>query len=172
LTTYRELNREDIRQVQEVALKAWRRTYRHIYSPSSIEHQVSNYYSTENLEGILQGVRQKKLYFQVAIDNERIVGYVNGGRNGDPFLPKGRAHKTSGWELFRIYLLPDYIGRGIGKELLHLWEGFLREKKARRYSVYIEPKNKLGNEFYLRNGFVRANKLDRGFSSPCLVKKL
>jgi len=170
------LKGEDIQQLQEVALKVWEFTYQGIYSQGSIRRQVSEYYATDVLKAEIQGAKRGRFCFQVALDNKRLIGYVNGGKTEGAwkllrFLPK-EDDITPGWELFRIYLLPEYHRRGIGKELLHRWENFLRRRKARQYSVYIEPKNKLGERFYLRNGFVRAEELDRGPSSPCFVKTM
>jgi GNAT superfamily N-acetyltransferase len=167
---------DDIQQLQEVALKVWEFTYSGIYTSASIRRQVSEYYATDVLKAEVQGAKRGRFCFQVALDNKRLIGYVNGGRTGGTwkllkFLPK-EDDSTPGWELFRIYLLPEYHGRGIGRELLHRWEDFLRRRKVRQYSVRIEPKNKLGERFYLRNGFARAEELDRGPSSPCFVKTL
>jgi ribosomal protein S18 acetylase RimI-like enzyme len=176
LINYRELEEGDIAQLQRVALRVWGFTYRGIYTPESIRRQVSTYYAPEVLEAMISGARHGRFCFRIALDGAKLIGYVNGGRASGTwrllkFLPK-EAGSVSGWELFRIYLLPEYIGKGIGKELLRQWEEFLREKKAKKYSVHIEPKNKLGRRFYLRNGFVRARELDRGRSSPCFVKTL
>ena len=159
-----------------MALKVWNSTYGGIYTPASIMRQVSEYYATTVLEAMVRGVRRGRFCFQIALDNGKLIGYVNGGRTRDAwkllkFLPK-EGDTTLGWELFRIYLLPEYHGRGIGKELLRHWESFLRKKRARGYSVYVEPKNKLGKRFYLRNGFARTERLDRGPSSSCFVKTL
>ena len=162
----------DIDRLQQVALKVWEFTYGGIYTPASIRQQVAEYYATERLRAEIGQARRKESFFQAAFDSGELVGYLNGGRvrRQEPRStePRNNLH----WELYRIYLLPEYIGRGIGKEMLHHWDEFLRERKADRYCVYIEPKNKLGNDFYLRNGFVRAKELDRGAASPCLVKTL
>jgi GNAT superfamily N-acetyltransferase len=67
-----------------------------------------------------------------------------------------------GWELLRIYLLPEYIGKGVGKKLLSFGESFLRRKKVNRYIVSAHAKNRLAIEFYLRNGFSRSKGKDKG----------
>ncbi len=159
-----------------MALKAWEFTYRNIYAPSTIRRQVAEYYAAERLKASIQRSERRESCFEVALDNGKPVGYANVGRTRgswrNPFLPKGKAYRTSAWELFRIYLRPEYIGKGIGKELLHRCEEFLRGEKAKQYSVYVHARNKLGKKFYLRNGFVRAKELDHGPTSPCYVKKL
>jgi len=170
------LKEEDIQQLQEVALKVWEFTYQGIYTRASIRRQVSEYYATGVLKAQIRGVKRGRLCFQVALDNKRLIGYANGGRTKGAWKLLRFLHQedenTSGWELFRIYILREYHGREIGKELLHRWERFLRRRRVRHYSVYFEPKNKLGERFYLRNEFVRAKELDRGPSSACFVKTL
>ena len=170
------MKEEDIQQLQEVALKVWEFTYQRIYTQASIERQVSEYYASDVLRAQIRDANRGRVCFQVALDSKRLIGYVNGGRTEGAWKLLKFLHKeddsTPGWELFRIYLLPEYHGRGIGKELLHRWEGFLMRREVKQYSVHIEPKNRLGERFYLRNGFVRAEELDRGPSSPCFVKSL
>ncbi len=158
---YRRLVEGDVKQVQSVALRAWKFTYGKIYSTKSIERFVSRYYSDQMLkERILPRVRKGFDWFSVALDGKRIVGYSHIGR--------GRV----GWELFRIYLLPKYIGIGVGKKLLQLGEAFLKRKKARRYFVTAHKRNRLGIRFYLRNGFTITSKMVEGRSSLCLEKRL
>ncbi len=150
-----------MKQVQSVALRAWTFTYRKIYSTKSIERYVSSYYSDQRFkERVLPRVRKGFDWFFVALDEKRVVGYSHIGR--------GRI----GWELLRIYLLPQYIGKGVGKKLLQLGETFLKCKKARTYFVTSHKRNRLGIEFYLRNGFTITSKMVDGRASLCFEKRL
>ncbi len=105
-----------------------------------------------------------------------MVGYANGGRRTRPWRSPFRKAQVRnlplGWELFRIYLLPEYIGKGTGRRLLLRWEEFLSERGVRKYAVYIHSKNKIGKDFYRKNGLIRAKELDRGPTSQCFVKEL
>jgi ribosomal protein S18 acetylase RimI-like enzyme len=76
-----------------------------------------------------------------------------------------------GWELVRIYVLPEYIGKGIGKRLLRLGENFLRRKKANEYCVFAHRRNRPAVRFYIRNGFTRVSRKDTG-GEVCLEKKI
>ena len=131
------------------------------------------YYSTGNLGAAIGDARTGQSFFLIAIDGERTVGYASGSRIVDPWRdpsnPRSKAYHVSGWELKRIFLLPDYVGRGIGKELLGRWESFLREKGAARYYVTYHRSNRAAKEFYFRNGFVRAREYDDG-AARCAVK--
>ena len=102
----------------------------------------------------------------LAYGADLLVGYANGwkvqGFWKSTLRPRGKAHRLNGWELGRTYLLPGYIGKGVGKGLLDRWEQFLRRKKARRYFVSYNARNRLARDFYRRNGFARAREYDDG----------
>ena len=92
---------------------------------------------------IFPSIARRNSKFYLAMSGRKIVGYS--------YFRRGQR----GWELNRIYLLPEYIGKGIGKQLLSLGEQFFKAKKARKYYAYVYSRNKLGLEFYYRNEFVR-----------------
>jgi len=124
LITYRKLRKSDLSQVQKVALKAWMYTYRKIYTPRNIRKFVSRYYSNERFEkAMFPTIKKGHACFHVALDGNRIIGYSHVGKS------------KAGWELLRIYLLPRYVGKGIGGKLLRLNERFLRKRGIRRYFV-------------------------------------
>lgn len=158
---YRALLKRDVKQVQAVALKAWRYTYRNIYTLRTIRRYVSRYYSDESFANFVLPATMKGIdWFYVALDDGDVIGYAHVGK------------RRAGWELFRIYLLPRYFGKGIGRRLLQLCEKALRRKRAKSYFLFVHSGNKLGKAFYLRNGFVRVKSKDRGQTSLCLEKKL
>ena len=99
-------------------------------------------------------------WFYVALEDGDVIGYAHVGK------------RRAGWELFRIYLLPRYIGKGIGKRLMQLCEKALKGKRANSYFLFVHSGNKLGKAFYLRNGFIRVKSRNRGRTSLCLEKKL
>jgi ribosomal protein S18 acetylase RimI-like enzyme len=155
----RLLKEVDVLSIQKLALKSWLFTYRKIYSKKSIRKQVADYYSDKNLQDTLLKIHQKKEYFIVAQDKS-IVGYAHVG-------------KTKGvWELLRIYVDPDLIGRGIGKKLLNKVELFLKSKNARKYIAHPHISNPIAINFYIKNGFYHHLKGDRGKTSPCYVKNI
>ncbi len=157
---YRRLTKSSVKQVQSVALRAWKFTYRNIYSTKSIERRVSNYYSDQTFkEHVLPRVRKGVDWFYLALEGKRIIGYSH--------ISQGRM----GWELLRIYLLPECIGKGIGTKLLSLGESFLRRKKVSRYVVTAHAKNTPAIAFYLRNGFARVKGKDKA-GEVCFEKNL
>ena len=136
-------------------------TYRNIYTPKTIRRYVSSYDSEESFTNfVLPATTKGTDWFYVALDDGDVIGYAHVGK------------RRAGWGLFHIYLLPRYIGKGIGRRLLQLCEKALRLKRAKSYFLFVHSGNKLGKAFYLRNGFVRVKSRDRGRTSLCLEKKL
>jgi len=156
----REIQKEDVRQIQRIALAAWKFTYKRIYSPKSIQRYVSSYYSNKSFVRLFRAIERGNEAFFVAVEGAEIIGYVHAGKH------------RKGWELRRIYLFPSYIGKGIGKALLRRIERWLRSRKSKAYFVYAHSKNPIGLKFYVKNGFVRVKELDESPTSWCLEKKI
>src|SRR6266702_4067612 len=119
MVRYRVLRRKDVPEVQSVALKAWKFAYRRYgLSLKLIQKFVLERYSTDSFEKtVLASIKKGEAQFYLATDKGKIIGYSNTGPG------------VWGWELYRIYLLPEYIGKGVGKRLLLLCEDFLQEKR-------------------------------------------
>ncbi|MCS6938185.1 MAG: GNAT family N-acetyltransferase [Roseiflexus sp.] len=146
---YRPLITNDADAVFAVAQEAWRFTYASIFDPAFIDQFVSTNYAPAHLRALVHLVDSNALFFDVALDANRVIGFCNAG-----MTPQGA-------QLFRIYLLPTYIGRGIGSGLLQRGEAFLRDQGVDSYFCYVHKDNELGKRFYLRQGFVHRAGLDR-----------
>ena len=146
---YRQVENEDLRAVKETAEIAWHFTYKDILEKEVLNHYLSTWYSLESLENQIDNIKHGKEFFYVATTNNgKIVGYCNIGSRED------------GMELARLYLLPEYIGKGIGKKLLQLGEDFLKSKNITKYYCYVNKGNKIGIDFYKRNGFKNVSEKD------------
>ena len=175
MITFRRPTDGDIHEIQMVALAAWSHAFAGIYAPATVRRKVAEYYSATSLGVAIREAEAGKAFFLVATDGRRLVGYANGGRIKnpwrDPSKPDGKAYHVSGWELNRIFLLPEFTGRGIGRGLLDRWEKFLGDMDADHYFVTYHRRNRLARDFYHRNGFVRAKNFDDG-SAHCAIKEL
>jgi ribosomal protein S18 acetylase RimI-like enzyme len=121
---------------------------------------VSTYYSDENFQReVFPKLQKSEDWFYVALEGNSVVGISE------------LTHTRKGWELLRIYVLPRYMGKGIGKKLLQLGEKFLALRKVRRYHVFAIRKNRPAVKFYIRNGFTRDPAKDRK-GEVCLEKRL
>ncbi len=143
IISYRQLNKNDFKDVYNVAFEAWNFTYRDILTPEDIQEYVDKFYSQEAQNSYFTLIEKGQMFFEVAEENENIIGFCNIEIKGD--------YKA---ELLRIYLKPSYIGKGVGKQLLVHGKNFLIEKNVKKLYCYIHPENKLGSEFYTKNGFI------------------
>ncbi|MBI4019473.1 MAG: GNAT family N-acetyltransferase [Candidatus Aenigmarchaeota archaeon] len=145
---FRRMLKSDIDNVREAAMASWKHTYSEIFADVFIEKFVNENYSQGALESLLPMIRAGEMFFHVATDESRIVGYCHMG-------------KISTWELFRIYIVPQYQSKGIGKKLLCKGEEYLRRKGAKKYFCFVHRKNKNGLMFYLKRGFVHIPEKDK-----------
>jgi ribosomal protein S18 acetylase RimI-like enzyme len=138
---YRSLQTSDVDAVCAVAREAWQFTYATLFDPAFIDQFVRTHYAPERLRALVPLVEAHQMFFDVALDADQIIGFCNIGMT------------ARGAELFRIYLRPAYIGRGIGSTLLERGEGFLRTRAFPTYYCFVHKDNALGKRFYLRHGF-------------------
>ncbi len=141
MISFEPLQIHNSRKLKEVALKSWLFTYKNIYSEDFIKKFIEKNYSQEAVKNALRWAEKNNGWNYIAKDGEKIVGYITIGPH----------EKT--WRLWRIYLLPEYIGKGIGNELLQLGEAFLKKQKAKSYFTFVHKNNEIGKKFYLKNGF-------------------
>ena len=147
---YRQLTPADVEGVYAAALEAWRFTYRDIFDSDFIEHFVQVNYASERLLALTPQILAGQTFFQVAVDQAAIVGFCQVGLT------------DRGGELFRIYLRPTFIGRGIGRTLLAQGEAWVTRHGAPTLHCFVHKDNALGMSFYLRNGFVHTSERDQG----------
>jgi len=147
--SYRALLPDDVNAVFEVARVAWQFTYATIFDAAFIDQFVSTNYAPDRLRALVPMVAAREMFFDVALDGSRIIGFCNIG-----LTPRGA-------ELFRVYLRPAYIGMGVGSGLLERGEHFLRMRGAPSYHCFVHKDNELGKRFYLRRGFRHVSGSDR-----------
>ena len=99
---------DDAEGIAQVHVESWRSTYRGIISDSfldglTVESRARSWRWT------FEHPNENEAIF-VAVSNGKIIGFSNGGKNRNPEYPHGG-------EVYAIYLLKEYHGRGIGKRL-------------------------------------------------------
>lgn len=147
--TFRPMRKDDASQIYQVALEAWKFTYRDIFEMHFIENFVNRNYAPEVSIKLLPRVEAGQLFFHVAVSKNTVVGFCNIGET------------PQGMELFRIYLRPAYIGKGIGRKLLELGEDFVRSKGYSTYFCFVQKDNEIGKRFYLKAGFAHIPEKDQ-----------
>jgi len=160
MIVYRPLKKQDIKQIQKLALESWLFTYGKIYKEKTIRRNVADYYSDKSFADYFSKIKHNNQCFIVAADKNTILGYAHIGK------------KKKSWEILRIYVSPKRLGEGIGTNLIKNIEKFLKSKEAKNYAAYPHIKNKIAKNFYSKIGFQRKKSKDRGKSSICYEKNI
>jgi ribosomal protein S18 acetylase RimI-like enzyme len=119
MVTIREARVEDAAGIARVHVDSWRSTYAGIV-PDTYLANISYERRERRWCDILGNTPSNQYHFVAVNDEGYVVGFVSGGseRNADPMYQA---------ELYSIYLLQEYQGQGIGRQLTYkLVEKFLQ----------------------------------------------
>lgn len=150
MCTIREMNDQDVYEVEQVAIDAWHATYEGII-PREVQDQfLATAYNVERLK-----IRHIRSPFYVAIKDEKIIGYANFSNR------KENGHV----ELGAIYLLPEAQGKGVGSKLLARG---IEDLKPNAIELSVERDNEIGKTFYLSKGFIVIEEFEEDFAGNML----
>jgi len=129
----------DLPSISELAGVIWRACYPEIITAAQIEYMLAKMYSLEALQlDLRQGVRYGRL-----LAGEQFVGFAAHG-------PTDHAHV---FKLHKLYLHPDWHGRGCGSLLLQHCQTDALTLGARRLILTVNKRNQKAIATYERNGF-------------------
>lgn len=115
---------EDIPAIREIAEVAFRDTYREILSTEQMEYMMDWMYSENSL---LAQMTEKGHTFFI----EEGIGYVSVRHDG--FSEEGRDI----WHLEKLYVLPEFHGRGLGRSLFEKAVEFVKASKNGPASIEL-----------------------------------
>jgi GNAT superfamily N-acetyltransferase len=133
----------DLPALAELAGVIWRASYPGIISREQIEYMLAHMYGPETLRNEIhsQGIRFYRL-----LHNEQFCGFASLGPTQTPRVMK----------LHKLYLLPDFHGRGFGSLLLKHCAAEARRLGAGRLILAVNKGNSRAIAAYQRNGFAVA----------------
>ncbi|MGI6358589.1 MAG: GNAT family N-acetyltransferase [Bacillota bacterium] len=140
----RRASKSDIQGIQRVAEVTWRSAYDGVLRPDTVDNVLAEFYSEDSLKHSLE---HPAVVFLVAEDNEQVVGFIQA-------LP--RPGKTD-YELTRLYILPEYQRRGIGRQLQLNVE---QQLDGRRLWVLVEQDIRGAIAFFHALGFTGQRTLE------------
>lgn len=133
----------DIKEVKDVLTKTWVNTYSNIYDEKVIGFITQNWHSVELL---LEESNNSNIIFYIYKDNNKISALLSGYKDS----------KNTIFYLNRLYVLPEFQGKGIGQKLLdRLYTDLKPHYKI--ISLEVESMNFQAIKFYLKNNFKRKN---------------
>jgi ribosomal protein S18 acetylase RimI-like enzyme len=135
MITFHNVTLQEIPTIKQLHLKTSLATYCDFLSQEII-HKMG---VTE--EDLLNEAKNSAIYFQVAKnDLGEIVGFIEAERKN-----------TDEVHIIRIYVHPDFQGKGIGKKLL--FKAISRFKNTKKITLELHEKNIKAKNFYLSQGF-------------------
>jgi ribosomal protein S18 acetylase RimI-like enzyme len=134
---------EDILGIQQVAHVSWHSAFEGIMRPDTRANILSEFYSEESLTHSLQ---RRDSVFLVALERDKVVGFVQA-------LPRPG---NGGYELARLFILPNYQRQGIGRQLLQQVESLLA---GQTLWAMVEKNNQKAVAFCQAMGFCRQREL-------------
>jgi ribosomal protein S18 acetylase RimI-like enzyme len=140
MMTIRRATLEDIPQIRAVGSASWRATYTGIFPDAFIENVLEQWWSEASFQG---SIPNSALCNLVTEQDGQITGTLMGTVNP---REEGQVH------LYRLYIHPDHIGQGTGKQL---WQAYLQQLApgVKQVDLEVEPQNARAIQFYTRLGF-------------------
>jgi ribosomal protein S18 acetylase RimI-like enzyme len=125
----------DAEAVREVGLRTWPVAYDGMVGPEFLEQGLAEWWSPEAvLRGIERGITL------VAVDGDDVVGMT------------GLGQEDGYWVMWKLYVLPEHQGRGIGRALLDGAAAAL-PPGTDRLLLDVLKANEPAIRFYRANGF-------------------
>lgn len=147
----RNMMKEDIKQVQNIARVSWHSTYEDIIPRKIQDSFLDKAYGDEMMKRRLK----QSIIFVAEVEGE-VIGFAN-------YSPINQDRVT---ELIAIYLYSDYRGKGIGTALL---EAGIRElRSVKEIHLNVEKNNHIGMNFYEAKGFEVISEFDDDFDGHML----
>jgi len=145
LVTFQDAVPSDFPEIARLAYRIWPVAYGDIISGAQIDFMLRKAYSPEQLQADLEeGIR----FVFVCREGARIG-----------FFAFGPTDTRDEAVLHKVYLLPEFHGRGIGSQLLQESIRRAREAGYQRLVLAVNRRNAKGLRAYFRNGFVKRSEV-------------
>jgi GNAT superfamily N-acetyltransferase len=141
---------EHLPALAELAGVIWRQHYPTIISREQIEHMLGKMYALETLRTEL---RAQQIRFVRLLVDRKFIGFASFGPMPEPGV----------FKLHKLYLLPEFHGRGFGARLLQFCENEVRKLGARKLILAVNKRNTKAIAAYERNGFAVAESVVNDF---------
>jgi GNAT superfamily N-acetyltransferase len=134
-----QISKSEVSRIKEIAELTWPETFRDILSNEQIRYMLDWMYNLETLSSQIMNGH----HFFILRENGKDLGFI-GFEFNYPHENNSKIHK--------IYVLPGYQGRGIGKKLIN--KALIDSKcfGIKTLSLNVNRFNK-AVEFYLKEGF-------------------
>lgn len=146
---FREANYNDIEMIIEIAQKAWKPTYAAINSYEQNEYMFDIWYSANGLKKQMQ---EGQVFWLISY-NKINIGYAAYSKL-----------ENNLYKLNKIYILPNYKGKGLGKKFISFIENTLIKIGAKALQLNVN-RNNTATKFYEACGYKIIRKEDIPFDN-------
>jgi GNAT superfamily N-acetyltransferase len=136
----------DLPAISELAGVIWRACYPGIITHAQIDYMLARMYS---LDVLRDEIRFQGIRYDLLLVDAKPAGFASYGPTSKPGVMK----------LYKLYLLPERQGRGLGSLLLQHVEREVRAGAGRRLILSVNKRNAKAITAYQRNGFVIAESI-------------
>jgi len=141
--TIREANKKDLNDILRLNLDLFKKEFKEFDKTLNVKWT----YSKEGKDYFSERITGKDAFVAVAINNEKIVGYICCELNED------HANIVKKAKLENIMIDEEYRGQKIGSKLVKKFFEWCKTKKIKNILVTASAKNSPGIRFYKRMGF-------------------
>ncbi len=146
--TIRKATIEDLPQLLEVARIAFVQAFTAGNKPENVAIYLDEAFTEKQLG---EELKVESSEFYLAFLGEEMVGYLKVN-----FVPSQTdIHDPESIEISRLYLLDEYLGRGIGKKLLDYAIDLGRSNEKKYLWLGVWERNERAIRFYQKNGLVK-----------------
>ncbi|PWI21477.1 GNAT family N-acetyltransferase [Kurthia zopfii] len=150
LLVVRKMEKDDVRNVREIAINSWENTYKSII-PEIIQR---DFLDMAYNEVVLKNRLENSPFYIAELDGE-LIGFAN----------FSNVKMDGAVELSAIYMKPGFESRGVGTMLLNRG---IEELKPKRIYVSVETENTSGMNFYKARNFKFESEYDDNFNGHIL----
>lgn len=144
----REATQQDAEGLAFVHLNSWKTSYKGLVDQVYLD--AINYEDRLNLRKDI--LKIATLFHLVAVSGEQIVGFADVGPIREESRVGLRVCEENIGEVYAIYLLEEYKGKGCGKALLDRCRQWLSENRFKSFVVRALAGNMRAKRFYEREG--------------------
>ena len=135
----------DVKVISYIHASSWKTAYKGIVPQEYLDNLKNNYWVPAFEKWISDDTVVSKLVYA---DNVA-TGCITYGKSRNLDLPN--------WgEIFSIYVLPKYFGRGFGKALIINAVNDLHDKGLKDIYLWVLEENLQAQKFYRNNGFFKS----------------
>jgi len=135
---------EQLPAIAALADIIWRACYPGIITMEQIDYMLARMYAPSVLR---DEIRSQGIQYDCLLMDDKMAGFASCGLTTEPGVTK----------LHKLYLLPEFHGRGLGSRLLQHVERKVHHLDARRLILSVNKRNAKAIAAYQRNGFVIAD---------------